>query len=299
MLLVHLNRDPVRVCVGCYGRIETLRTPQASSLVNPIDEDSVSVKPSLSNPDAIPRGGDTSQSATNHINSFPGGVSLNSFLDGSDEPLLSHLRDNGQGSGTHNGKLFSSSQQSSMENSIEYCVEPLPKDDRVEGGAIDGKAITYTVSSTDLTAASDPDDEFCVIETMSTKSDNVYPFGTPDSRLDVTALQAKLSKLETGQATPGGSRRDPSSSSTPRLNRFDDSERDGSGEASGRVPGTPGSVIREVSDMEVEGGKTHTVTIMVGTPRTVVLWQFNSQPKGIAIGLKYQESNETETQVEV
>ncbi|XP_019854093.1 PREDICTED: FYVE and coiled-coil domain-containing protein 1-like [Amphimedon queenslandica] len=294
------NKDPVRVCAGCYGKIETLRTPQASSLVNPVDEESVSVKPALSNPDTIPSGdGDTTTNTINHINSFPGGVSLNSFLDGSDEPLLSHLRDGGQGSGTYNGKLFSSSQQSSMENSVEYCVEPLLQDDRVEGGDIGGKAITYTVSATDLTAASDPDDEFCVIETMSTKSDNVYPFGTPDSRLDVTALQAKLSKLETGQATPGGSRRDPSSSSTPQLSRFDDSERDGSGEASGKIPGTPGSVIREVNDMEVEGGKTHTVTVMVRTPRTVVLWQFNSQPKGIAVGLKYQESHETETQVEV
>lgn len=305
ILVIVPNRDPVRVCMSCYNRIESLRTPQANSLVNPLDEDSVSQQTLGSNPNEVPsvggEGGGVNM--TGRINSFPGGVSLNSFLEGSDEPLLAHLRNPPgheikNGSVNNGGGLFSSSQHSSTENSVEYCVEPLHKEDEERGGG-ETQALTYTVSSSDITAA-DPDDEFCVIETMSSKSsgDGVLPFNTLDSRLDVNALRAKLSKLESGQTAGGvGGGRIPSSSSSPQLNRFDE-ERDGGG-SSGVFPGSPDSIIKETNDMEVEGGKVHTVSILVATPRTGVLWQFNSQPKGIAVGLKYQETQDNQGQVEV
>ena len=49
---------------------------------------------------------------------------------------------------------------------------------------------------------------------------------------------------------------------------------------------------QEVDNLEMGGGQCHRVMVKVSTPRTVVQWQFSSQPLGIAIGLNYQESED-------
>ena len=41
--------------------------------------------------------------------------------------------------------------------------------------------------------------------------------------------------------------------------------------------------------MNIEGGAIHQVPTVVRTPRTVVAWQFSSQPRGIAVGLSYKD----------
>lgn len=202
------------------------------------------------------------------INPFPGGVPLSdssllhlSPLDGSDESLLQHLKEL-----TRPKK--EPSQRSSFENSIEYSVEPLHA--RLD---LD-PTTTYTLTSTDNTTV-DPDDEFCVIDTMP--KGEAFPFG--DSRLDVHALRNKLASLE--------------SSTVNGLEEETGDYRKGSNQVS-----PTSSDIQEVSDMEVEGGSVHSVLVLVETPRTVVSWQFSSQPKGIALGLKYQE-REDEISMEV
>lgn len=202
-----------------------------------------------------PVGQNGTEDETNSINAFPGGVSLSTnnslFLGGSDdESLLQHLKE------LNSQKPLD--QQSPDENSAEYSVEPLRRNLL--------EPVTYTVTATDVTTV-DPDDEFCVIEAMP-KSE-VFPMGLDspgNSHLDVHALQAKLAKLE---------------STSECIDEMDGLRRSSLSPAQ--------SDVMEVDDMEVDGGKVHNVAVKVATPRTVVSWQFSSQPKGIATGLKYQE----------
>lgn len=263
--LSSLFRDPVRVCKGCYDRILSLRTPQASSLVNTLSEE----------PGTAPLTSEQPVGAEERasISSFPGGVTLSNnslFLDNSDESLLAHLKDLVRKGSSHH---------SSLGNSVEYLVEPLHKND--------SQALTYTMTATDTTAV-DPDDEFCVIETMP-KSE-VFPIGLDspgDPHLDVHALRVKLSRLE---------------SDASLSEKMVGSKRDGgisSNGSSSTLTSPADSIVGEVNDLEVGGGVIHNVSVTVATPRTGVIWQFNSQPKGIAIGLKYQETEDTDVSVEV
>ena len=250
--------DPVRVCKTCNDKILSLRVPQASALVNTLDEEP-------SNPETS----DSRQSEL--INTFPGGVSLSdsstlhlSPLDGSDESLLQHVRE-----------LVKTprniSERVSLENSVEYSVDPV----------LSNTNITYTMTSTTTSSSqiTDPDDEFCVIEAMP--RNEVFPVGVDspgDPRLDVSALRAKLATLET--------------STTPMSNGTDN--------RLSSKPGTPlDSDVQEMEEMEVAGGASHHVKILVNTPRAVVAWQFSSQPKGLAVGLNYQEQEGDKIIVEV
>ena len=259
-------RDPVRVCKNCLIKIQSLRTPQASTLVNtPLDDLSTQ-----QNGTAVGSAVDETQS----INAFPGGVSLSTdnsfFLGGSDddESLLQHLKEL-----THSQALNKKSPsdnnetQRSIEDSAEYSVEPLHKNLL--------EPVTYEMITTDATTI-DPDNEYCIIDAFP-KSE-LFPVGLDSSdntHLDVHALRAKLAKLE----------------------ETDETERDGL--TNGRRRSSLDSNLKEADDLEVEGGKVHNVTIKVATPRTVVSWQFSSQPKGIATGLKYQETKDDETLVDV
>lgn len=208
------------------------------------------------------------------ISSFPGGVALSNnnslFLDGSDESLLAHIKEL-----TNHDKT---SHNSSLENSVEYSVEPLHKPETQSN-------LTYTVTASSGNGDTvDPDDGFCVIETAKNNSE-VFPIGLDspgDSRLDVNALRAKLARLESGG----------------EENRImEDSEKDGSSSSIVRSP--PDSFLKEESDLDINGGMVHSVAVTVATPRTGVFWQFNSQPKGIAIGLNYQETEDKEPSIEV
>ena len=247
--------DPVRVCKTCNDKILSLRVPQASALVNTLDEEPSN--PETSDPQ------NTRQSEL--INTFPGGVSLSdsstlhlSPLDGSDESLLQHVREL-----VKTPRIIS--ERVSLENSVEYSVDPV----------LSNTNITYTMTSTTTSSSkiTDPDDEFCVIEAMP--RNEVFPVGLDspgDPRLDVSALRAKLATLET--------------STTPMSNGT-------LKETENRLSSKPGTLldsdIQEVEEMEVAGGASHHVKVLVNTPRTVVAWQFSSQPKGLAVGLNYQE----------
>ena len=47
--------------------------------------------------------------------------------------------------------------------------------------------------------------------------------------------------------------------------------------------------VKEEQEMNIEGGAIHQVPTEVHMPRTVLAWQFSSQPRGIAVGLSYRD----------
>lgn len=51
--------------------------------------------------------------------------------------------------------------------------------------------------------------------------------------------------------------------------------------------------------MNIEGGAVHHVSTEVHTPRTVLAWQFSSQPRGIAVGLSYRDVADQQEPVDI
>ena len=249
----------------CYHKIQALRTPQASSMVNTLAEESVAITADKSS--AHP-GSFTEQTS---INNFPGGVSLSDSsmlqLDGSDEPVLQSVRDN-----VHHDPA------SDLQSS--YTIQPLNSPTIISapasstGDHTPNEEVLFTLTSAKGRTA-DPDDDFCLIEAQP-KSE-AFPLGLDspgDPHLDLRALQQRLAILEDDN---GMDRR----AGTPR--------------------GRAGSVVKdiqEVSEMQIEGGGTHRVTVVVDMPRTVVTWQFSSQPGGVGFGLMLKtESSDEEMEV--
>ena len=213
---------------------------------------------------AFPFSDQKSEDGSSTINTFPGGVSLSdssvlqlSPLEGSDEPVLQLTQATGRPKGL-------------SDNSVEYSIEPLGK------GSTDDLRYRMVSDSTEQ----DPDD-FCVIDTVPKGSS--FPGGL-DPALDVNALQAKLSQLNTsgGKTTPTSNGMTQEGVSIGPNN---------GGRSTGCSPLS--QEVQEVEDMTIEGGATHNVTVNVSTPRTIVGWQFVSQPKGIAVGLNYRERDST------
>jgi hypothetical protein len=261
------NKDPVRVCKSCQDKIVSLRTPQANCLVNTLsDEDQPHSTTTPIN--------SSMEVKVSNVNSFPGGVPMSSslFLGGSDEPILKHVQNL---TPFANKTSQNSSQQNSLDNSAEYHIQrlnskspsipPLP-------------SLNYTISS-DTTAA-DPDDDFCIIDALI--GSDMFSGGMDSSgtaHLNVVALQAKLATLESAAA----------------HNDQDIVEKDGRK----HQLHPPDDDVIEVEDVEVEGGEVLPIQVPVALPRTVVSWQFSSQPKGIAIGLKYSHREDDESLTEV
>ncbi len=86
-------------------------------------------------------------------------------------------------------------------------------------------------------------------------------------------MRAKLATLE------ASNNNDPSTTAAATTNGFN-----------GNSASSSQDNAQEVDDLEVDGGQCHKVMVKVSAPRTVVQWQFSSQPRGIAMGLNYQES---------
>ena len=126
---------------------------------------------------------------------------------------------------------------------------------------------TFGLTSSDNDTV-DTEDEFCIIDIGTNQNETLVQIGAEDSKLDVSTLRAKLATLET-------------SNTNEFMNSSNELE-------SARSP--IDDDIQEVEDMEVVGGGSHQVIVKVDTPRSIVMWQFSSQPRGIAMGLGYQES---------
>lgn len=226
-------------------------------MVNTLAEESVAVAPD--NPTTHHR----SFSEQGSINNFPGGVLLSDSsmlqLDSSDEHILQSV---------HDGMRQT---VDPLQASGQYAIEPLNSPTIISAPAsyTDGYTPTEEVLFT-LTSArgrtANPDDDFCLIEAQPRSE--AFPLGLDspgDPQLDLLALQQRLAILEDG-ASPNVPRRDTS-----------------------RARG--GSVMRdvqEVSEMMIEGGGLQRVNVEVDMPRTVVTWQFSSQPGGISFGLMFK-----------
>ena len=192
-------------------------------------------------------------------------------LDSSDEPVLQSVRDN-----VHHDAAAADLQSS-------YTIQPLNSPTIISapassstGGHTPNDEVLFTLTSAKGRTA-DPDDDFCLIEAQPRSE--AFPLGLDspgDPHLDLRALQKRLARLE-DDGSPSVDRR----AGTPR-------------ERAGSVV----KDIQEVSEMLIEGGGMHRVTVAVDTPRTVVTWQFSSQPGGVGFGLMFKVvSSDSEIEV--
>ncbi len=200
------------------------------------------------------------------MQSFPlGGVTLSdnnnlmhlSPLNDSDESLLQHVKD-----------LITTprntSKRASLDYSTEYSVNPL----------ISSPVTTksFGIPNSDNSSIN-PDDEFCVIDFKSSDNPVITGATVNDSTLDVNTLRSKLATLESSnQFSPLVSHK--------IVKRSSPMDND----------------LQEIDDLEIAGGGMKEVMVEVNTPRTVISWQFSSQPRGIAMGLNYMENENAHVQ---
>ena len=155
----------------------------------------------------------------------------------------------------------------------EYSVDPKDKKResvRSSSQQSSRAEVQYHIASVEGDTA---DESYYIID-----ANPQFPMGVdiPGNRfLDVNALASKLASLEVahGQMDTGG----PSSNSSL---------------------GPPGDVARGENQSEnltgfteisLEGGAAHTVTVKVEKKGTAMAWEFLSEPKGLAFGLFFQE----------
>ena len=178
-------------------------------------------------------------------------------------------------------------------NSMEYSVDPVSK--RREVGQ--GEESTTREGPNGSPFCSDADtnyhlssvqgetiDEcYYIVDTTQTRppQETAFPVGLDDPgsvRLDVDALASKLASLE-------GS----------RVANTADS-------AAGGRRGSVGSGMVGCVDMTevmLEGGAVHKVGVAVEKHGTAIVWEFSTEPKGIAFGICYRETKTSTREDEV
>ena len=125
------------------------------------------------------------------------------------------------------------------------------------------------------------DESYYLIETQP-QGDSSFPMGLDEPGafgLDVNALASKLATLEERRA---GDETEASIADRRRLST-----------GSGRV-GRP-----EMTEEVLEGGGVHRVPVRVEKLGTAIVWEFSTEPKGIAFGLCYKERKESSKEEEV
>ena len=152
-------------------------------------------------------------------------------------------------------------------NSTEYIVDPeLKKKEAQKNGDADFKITSVEGSS--------PSDSYYIID--ATPQGSQFPVGLDSpghTQLDVTALASKLASLEPeGLVDPERLLTDTLTSSANL------------GLSVGRANTT------DYCEVLLSGGGVHRVPVPVDKSGTVVLWEFRTDPKGIAFGLTYQEN---------
>ena len=175
-------------------------------------------------------------------------------------------------------------------NSVEYSVDPevLQREAKKEREE-EKKVFTSSVSSvvlmdTDYCISSVQgetiDESYYLIETQPQGSSFPMGLDEPGSMsLDVNALASKLATLEEKRGGADGS------GSVVEQRRMST--------GSGRVGRT------EMTEEVLEGGGVHKVPVKVEKIGTAIVWQFSTEPKGIAFGLCYKERKESTREDEV
>ncbi len=183
-------------------------------------------------------------------------------------------------------------------NSMEYSVDPEVM--RRENERLDPES-NRTGDSTGV--VSDFDSNFCIssvpgetidesyylIETappgekppLGEEGGGTFPVGLDNpgsTSLDVNALASKLATLE-----GYGANQNVGAASERRL----------STDSAGRVG------CADVTEVVMEGGGVHKVPVKVEQHRTAIVWEFSTEPKGIAFGIWYRETKGSSREDEV
>ena len=146
-------------------------------------------------------------------------------------------------------------------NSTEYCVDPELKKKEAEND-------NFHIHSVD---GETEDDSYYVVD--ATSKGSRFPVGLDSSgsmQLDVNALASKLANLEAGQS------KNLQHSMSPRVTS----------------PNMTGHTNTRYCEVALGGGEAHRVNVSVGKLGTVVAWEFNTDPKGIAFGISYKVDEE-------
>lgn len=113
------------------------------------------------------------------------------------------------------------------------------------------------------------DDSYYLVD--ATPKGSRFPVGLDSSgsmQLDVNALASKLANLEVGQSENS------QHSMSPHVTS----------------PNTHTNT--QYCEVVLGGGEAHKVNVNVGRLGTVVAWEFNTEPKGIAFGISYKVDEE-------
>ena len=163
-------------------------------------------------------------------------------------------------------------------NSVDYTVDPelkLREAEKVQQNEdIELPDGNVTISSIDGATA---DDGYYVID--GTPQTSVFPVGldSPGTvQLDVDALASKLASLEVASETEKSHSRRVSDVSIGGLSR--------------------GAEYKEIM---MEGGALHKVPMSIDKIGTAIVWEFSTEPKGIAFGIWYKEKKDSKREVEV
>ncbi len=176
-------------------------------------------------------------------------------------------------------RLFDNESITSV-NSTDYLVDPELKQreaEKMKGEQIDTPDGNVHISSVE--GGGSDDDGYYVIE--SDPQNCVFPVGldspgTP--KLNFDALASKLASLEVTNTIEKSHAR-----------RISDCSSSSSGVAKSS----------EYKEVVIDGGGVQNVPIAVVRIGTAIVWEFSTEPKGIAFGIWYKEKKDSQKEVEV
>ncbi len=172
---------------------------------------------------------------------------------------------------------------------MEYSVDPEIRQREAERSRQTDKSL-YSISTVDYHVSSVQgetiDESYCLIDTQP--EEESFPIGIDHPGtlrgLDVNALASKLATLEDGDdgVVGGGGEGVRGEGQRRRISN-----------RSGRV-GCP-----DVTEVMMEGGGVHRVLVQIEKLGTAIVWEFSTEPKGIAFGVCYKDTKESEMEDEV
>lgn len=169
-------------------------------------------------------------------------------------------------------------------DSREYSVDPVAKQREAEKELqlaeqdSSDKKVNFSISAVH---GATEDDGYYVID--ATPQGSVFPVGldSPGSlQLDVDALASKLASIEVRRRDEDGE----GDESSKSFNTLSD----------GAAVGTS-----EYVEVMLPGGGCHEVPLRVEKCGTALVWEFSTEPKGIAFGLTYKEKGQVIKEDEV
>ena len=170
-------------------------------------------------------------------------------------------------------------------SSVDYAVDPEMKLKEAEREKKKKSDVSYQLNSVD---GATNDESYYVIEAQPKSS--VFPMGIDSSSgsmqclLDVDALASKLASLEVSHAKIDEK---PDSKSEGDGLNFTKAPQMSTGRSSSIHGNTEGT---EYSELMLQGGASHKVPMNIRKLGTAIVWEFSTEPKGLAFGISYQLS---------